>query len=79
VPGSEYTMTIEAVIGQLTFDMTLDAQGSWLAAIRGEPGCIGDGETKQEAIQNAVLLLLHVKIMKINRGHWTPRFLKNTD
>lgn len=76
---AEYTMTIDQVVGRLTLDMKLDEQGTWLASVRGEPGCIGDGETKMDAIANAVALLLHVKIMRINRGQWMPRLLKNTE
>lgn len=78
MPSTKYTMVIEPVVGRLTFDMEMDPHGDWLASVRGEPGVIGDGRSKQDAIANAVALYLHVKIMRINRGLWQPTFVKNT-
>lgn len=52
------------------------SHGQWTASIKGHPGCIGDGTTKEEAIRNAVALYLHVLIMRIHRDAWTPQILK---
>jgi len=63
----------------LTIRVRLDDKGLWIAEIRGHPGCFGDGATKMDAVANAVALYFQVQIMRINRGQWIPKIIKNED
>lgn len=70
---------IGTVVSALYLDMRLDEHGTWVATVKGHPGCIGDGTSKEDAIRNAVCLYLHLLIMRMHRNRWTPQILKQDE
>jgi predicted RNase H-like HicB family nuclease len=45
---------------KFTIELEQETDGSWMAEVMELPGCIGDGNTKEEAIKNAKALALRV-------------------
>lgn len=70
---------IAAVVPTLYFHVRVDAHGLVVASVKGHPGCVGDGTTKEEALRNATSLYLHMLIMRMQRGSWTPQILKHDE
>ena len=74
--AGDVVVRVAPVVGELRVRVRVDSKGEWLATVVHQPGCIGDGPTKLDAVTNAIKLYLHLLIMKMNRGDWEPRLRK---
>jgi hypothetical protein len=67
-----YRYRVGAVVPELVVDCTVDEFGEWTARILAMPGIEGDGTTNEEAVERALLLLLHQIIARIHAGRFRP-------
>ena len=49
-----------------------EADGRWLAEVPALPGCLAYGDTREQALANAVDLAMHVLADRIEHGEATP-------
>lgn len=71
MPGSnEFIVRLAPLAGSLKIRLVVDDGGLWTAEVIGYDGCVADGRSKQDAIEQAVILWLHCKIGQIRRGNW---------
>lgn len=68
--ANEFIVRVGPIAGELQIRLQVDAGGLWTAQVIGYDGCVADGRTKQDAIEQAVILWLHCKIGQIRRGNW---------
>lgn len=54
-----------------------EADGRWLAEVPALPGCLAYGDTREQALANAVGLAMHVLAERIEHGEATPRIVQS--
>jgi len=73
-----FTVRLDSLVGPVRLEVRHEPPALWVAQVFGYDSCVADGITKDDAIRQAVVLYLHVKIAQIHRGNWAPRYRKET-
>lgn len=63
---------VGAVVPELVVECIVDEFGEWTCTIAAAPGIEGDGMSNEEAVERALLLLLHQIIARIHAGRFRP-------
>lgn len=65
-----FTLKIGPVADELVFECSVNPFNEWTAKLQHHPDVVGDGLTKMEAVENALILYFHVLIRRIQRGRY---------